>query len=120
MDNEATPAITKDLAPSGRLRAAINFGNPVLAQKDAATGEPRGVSAELARELGRRLGISVEFVPFDGAGKVVDAVKAEEATVAAVALHRPHSGGDETADGHDGTGGLCIPEPPLHGYFPGS
>jgi polar amino acid transport system substrate-binding protein len=86
MANEVTPAIAKELAPSGRLRAAINFGNPVLAQKDAATGEPRGVSAELARELGRRLGISVEFVPFDGAGKVVDAVKADIWDVAFLAI----------------------------------
>src|SRR6185369_2066331 len=45
-----------ELAPSGRLRAAINFGNPILAAKDPATGEPRGVSVDLARELGKRLG----------------------------------------------------------------
>jgi polar amino acid transport system substrate-binding protein len=86
MANEATPAIAKDLAPSGRLRAAINFGNPVLVQKDSATGEPRGVSPELARELSRRLGIPVEFVPFDGAGKVVDAVKAGAWDVAFLAI----------------------------------
>src|SRR5215510_10912739 len=63
----------KDLAPTGRLRAAINFGNPVLAQKDPATGEPRGVSGELARELAHRLGVAITFVPFETAGKVVDA-----------------------------------------------
>jgi polar amino acid transport system substrate-binding protein len=51
------PDAAKDLAPGGKLRAAINFGNPVLAQKDPATGEPRGVSVDLARELGRRLGV---------------------------------------------------------------
>jgi polar amino acid transport system substrate-binding protein len=28
------------LAPGGTLRAAINLGNPVLASRDAATGEP--------------------------------------------------------------------------------
>jgi polar amino acid transport system substrate-binding protein len=86
MANEATPAIAKDLAPSGRLRAAINFGNPVLVQKDRATGEARGVSPELARELGRRLGIPVDFIPFDGAGKVVDAVKADSWDVAFLAI----------------------------------
>lgn len=47
----AEPDTARVLAPSGTLRAAINFGNPVLAQRDA-TGEPRGVSVELARELG--------------------------------------------------------------------
>lgn len=86
MATEVTPAIAKDLAPSGRLRAAINFGNPVLAQKDPATGEPRGVSPELARELARRLGVPADFVPFDGAGKVVDAVKAGAWDVAFFAI----------------------------------
>ena len=43
----APPAVVADLAPSSRLRAAINFGNPVLASKDSATGEPRGVSVDL-------------------------------------------------------------------------
>src|SRR5262249_56718110 len=38
--------VVTELAPSGKLRAAINFGNSVLAQKDPATGEPRGVSSE--------------------------------------------------------------------------
>ena len=72
----AVPAdAVHDLAPSGRLRAAINFGNPVLAQKDPATGEPRGVSVALARELGRRLGVPVDLVPFTEAGQVFAALK---------------------------------------------
>jgi polar amino acid transport system substrate-binding protein len=67
-------AAVSDLAPTGKLRAAINFGNPVLAGRDATTGEARGISVDLARELARRLGVAVEFVPFDGAGKVVAAI----------------------------------------------
>ena len=43
----------KDLAPTGKLRAAINFGNGVLAQKDEPTGEPQGITPDLARELGQ-------------------------------------------------------------------
>jgi polar amino acid transport system substrate-binding protein len=62
------------LAPTGVLRAAINFGNPVLAQKDPASGEPRGVSVDLANELARRLGVSVRYVTFDAAGKVFAAI----------------------------------------------
>jgi polar amino acid transport system substrate-binding protein len=65
------------LAPRGRLRAAINYGNPVLAQQDPATGQPRGVSVDLARELGRRLDVPVELVTFDAAGKVVAALQAD-------------------------------------------
>jgi molybdate transport system substrate-binding protein len=70
------PEVVKEIAPTGKLRAAINFGNPVLAQKDAVTGEPRGVSAELSRDLARRLGVPIEFVRFESAGNVADAAKA--------------------------------------------
>ena len=65
--------VIKDLAPIGKLRAAINLGNSVLAQKDEATGQPKGITPDLARELGRRLGVPVELVVFDAAGKVFDA-----------------------------------------------
>lgn len=80
------PDVLRDLAPAGRLRAAINFGNPVLAQKDAATGDPKGASVDLARELGRRLHVPVEFVTFDAAGKVVEAIKAQAWDVAFLAI----------------------------------
>ena len=68
--NAASPEIVNELAPGGRLRAAINYGNPVLAQRDAATGALGGVTVDLARELGRRLKVAVDLVPFDTAGKV--------------------------------------------------
>ena len=76
MAQTVSPAIVKELAPTGKLRAAINFGNPVLAQKDAATGDARGVTGDLARELAKRLGVPVEFVAFDTAGKVSDSATA--------------------------------------------
>jgi len=66
--------VVKELSPTGRLRVAINLGNMVLAQKDA-TGEPTGITVDMARELGRRLGVPVELVRFDAAGKVFDALK---------------------------------------------
>ena len=75
-----------DLAPTGKLRAAINLGNSVLAQKDAATGEPKGITPDLARELGRRLGVPVELVTFDAAGKVFDAVKTGAWDIAFIAI----------------------------------
>lgn len=74
------------LAPGGTLRAAINFGNPVLAQKDPATGAPGGVSVALAKELGRRLGVPVTLVSFDEAGKVAAAVKQNAWDIAFLAI----------------------------------
>jgi polar amino acid transport system substrate-binding protein len=73
-NNADTKLAAAALAPTGKLRAAINFGNPVLAAKDAATGEARGVSVDLALELGRRLGVPVVLVSYDAAGKVVEAL----------------------------------------------
>jgi polar amino acid transport system substrate-binding protein len=73
---QAPMHIAVELAPTGQLRAAINFGNPVLAQKDPATGEARGVSVDLARELSWRLAVPLDIVPYDAAGKVTaDATK---------------------------------------------
>ena len=72
---DVSPHIVSELAPTGTLRVAINFGNSVLAQKDPTTGEPRGVSSALARELANRLGVPISFVTFDAAGKVTEAVK---------------------------------------------
>lgn len=66
--------LAQSLAPTGVIRAAINFGNLVLAQRDPATGEPRGVSADLANALARCVDLPVRFVTFDAAGKVFDAL----------------------------------------------
>lgn len=83
---KAPPAAVSDLAPNGKLRAAINLGNPVLALRDPAGGEPRGVSVDMARELARRLGVVLQLIPFDAAGKVVEAGKAGVWDIAFVAL----------------------------------
>ena len=77
MANDVSPQIVKDLAPSGTLRAALNFGNTVLVQRDPAGGEPRGITPALSRELAKRLGVPVKFVPFEQAGLVFDALKAD-------------------------------------------
>ena len=91
--NEGPMTNANILAPTGHLRAAINFGNPVLAQKDPQTGEPRGVSVELARELARRLGVPVDFVTYDGAGKVTDALQSGAWDVAFLAIDPVRSNG---------------------------
>ena len=61
--------LIRELAPTGRLRAAINFGNKVLVQR-AADGSAKGISPALASELGKRLGLHVDFVPHERAEAV--------------------------------------------------
>jgi polar amino acid transport system substrate-binding protein len=70
-----TTSLQTALAPTGKLRVGINYGNPVLAKRDAATGELSGVAVDLARELARRIGVPIELVGFESAGKMFDAVK---------------------------------------------
>lgn len=72
-------SILSAFTPTGRLRAAINLGNPILANKDPATGQPFGVSVDLTMEFGKRLGVPVELAVFDTAGKSVEAVAAARA-----------------------------------------
>lgn len=78
-------AAAAELAPTGTLRAAINFGNPILAARGPG-GEPTGVSVDLAREAARRLGLPIELVPFNAAGLVVEAVKSKQVDLAFVAI----------------------------------
>lgn len=78
-------ALLEAYAPAGRLRAAINLGNPILAHR-GATGRPGGVSVDLAEELARRLGVEIELVAFDAAGKSVDAVASGAADIGFFAI----------------------------------
>lgn len=77
-------AAVAELGAAGKLRAAINFGNPILASRNA--GGARGVSVDLAREAARRLGLPIELVLFNSAGDVVEAVKAAQVDLAFVAI----------------------------------
>lgn len=77
--------IVRAFAPAGRLRASINTGNPILAAPDAQAGA-KGVSVDLARGFAQRLGVQLELVVFDTAGKSVDAVAAEQADIGFFAI----------------------------------
>jgi polar amino acid transport system substrate-binding protein len=72
-------SILSALMPTGKLRAAINLGNPILARRDAASGDPVGVSVDLARELALRLGGELKLHVVDAALKSVEAVIADQA-----------------------------------------
>jgi polar amino acid transport system substrate-binding protein len=67
--------MNKDLAPSGKLKIGLNYSNFLLVIGDDANGEPKGIAPDLGRELAKRVGMPFEFVKFDAAGKLFDAVK---------------------------------------------
>jgi polar amino acid transport system substrate-binding protein len=65
----------QELAPAGKLRVGLNYGNFLLVLKDNPDGSPRGIAPDLGRELGKRLGVPVEFVKFAQAGQLADGVR---------------------------------------------
>ena len=70
--------LVKSLAPTGTLRASINLGNPILANR-GADGRPVGVSIDLAPGLAQRIGVPLELVVFETAAQSVEAVTQERA-----------------------------------------
>ena len=74
------------IAPTGRLRASINFGNPILARRDPANGEAVGVSVDLARRLADELGVGLVLLTFDAALKSVEALKGGQADIGIFAV----------------------------------
>ena len=85
MTPSAPENVRAEMAPGGVLRASVNYGNTVIAQRNPGGGAPLGVGAELARELARRLGARIEYVEFDTAGKIADAIKQGRVDVAFLA-----------------------------------
>jgi len=85
-------SVKHELAPTGKIRVGINYGNAVLARRDRATGELSGVAVDLARELGRRCELAVELVAFESAGKMTAAVKSGAWDVAFLAVEPGRAG----------------------------
>ncbi|ADB31422.1 extracellular solute-binding protein family 3 [Kribbella flavida DSM 17836] len=76
--------VAGELAPGGVLRAAINLGNPVLAQ--GTPEAPRGVTVDIATEVARRLGAEVEFLCFGAARESFAALVEGRAELAFLAV----------------------------------
>ena len=79
------PALLRELAPSETLRIGINLGNPVIAQRHPHGGDPAGVGPALGRELARRADLPLQFVTYETAGLMADAVRRGEWDVAFLA-----------------------------------
>ncbi|MSQ60066.1 MAG: transporter substrate-binding domain-containing protein [Betaproteobacteria bacterium] len=75
MTHADLPSSRAELAPNAKLRVGINYGNFLLVTNYVSGTEPRGVAPDLGRELARRLGVPIEFVVFDSAGKLAGAGK---------------------------------------------
>lgn len=80
------PFLSQAFAPLGELRVAINVGNPILARRHPETGEPEGVSIDLATQLAQRLGVPLRLVVFEAASKSVEAVAHGQADVGFFAI----------------------------------
>ncbi|RJG15211.1 ABC transporter substrate-binding protein [Massilia cavernae] len=78
--------LVREFASAGKLRASINLGNPILARQPAPSAKPAGVSVDLATEFARRLGVEIELVLFDAAGKAAEALKNRDVDIGFVAL----------------------------------
>ena len=70
---EATAPARAELTPTGKLRVGVNMSNFLLTRTDEKTGQPAGVAVDLGRELGRRLGVPVEIIPYPNPGALADA-----------------------------------------------
>jgi polar amino acid transport system substrate-binding protein len=84
-----------DIAPTGTLRAVYLGSNPAQAVQDPASGTIRGASADLARELGRRVGVSVDLKPAANPKAVLDAVSGGMADIGFVAYEPTRTGSVE-------------------------
>lgn len=85
-------SIARAFAPGGVLRIGLNFGNPVVVQKDPAGGEPRGVGPELGRELARRLAMPASYVAYETAAALAEAAKRDEWDLAFLARDPARAG----------------------------
>ncbi len=87
---DGTVGIASDLARGGVLRAAINLGNPVLAQGTCAA--PRGVTIDIAREIAARLGVGAEFVCFTAARDSLAALMTGQADICFLGIEPARAG----------------------------
>lgn len=67
--------IADQLAPTGVLRAGVNMSNFLLVTGRTESGDPDGVSPDMARALAERLGVPVKMVPFPTPGELADAAE---------------------------------------------
>ncbi|MBM3358222.1 MAG: transporter substrate-binding domain-containing protein [Betaproteobacteria bacterium] len=70
-----TPEARQALAPTGKLRVALQLANPLNVIRDSASGEMKGVAFDLGNELARRPGVPFEPVLYPSVGALLDGGK---------------------------------------------
>lgn len=71
--SDVPDAARAELTGTGRLRAALNLGNPILVTTEPGSAELVGPAPDIARELAERLEVTVQFVPYPSAAAAADA-----------------------------------------------
>lgn len=64
--------VIAELTPTGVLRAGINMSNFLLVTGKTPSGDPDGVSPDMARAVAERLGVAVKLIPFKSPGELGD------------------------------------------------
>ena len=77
---------TAAVAPTGQLRVAVNVGNPVLAVKDAGTGEIRGVTVDLGGALAAKLRVPVAFIEYPNVARIAEGARTGAWDIAFLAI----------------------------------
>jgi polar amino acid transport system substrate-binding protein len=88
---QISSAARSELAASGKLRVGINFGNALFTSKDSS-GAAGGINVDLARELARRIGVPIEIVGYEAAGRQAEGAKTQAWDVAFLATDPAREG----------------------------
>ena len=78
--------LIRSFAPTGRLRATINIGNPILASRNPQSGAVSGVSVDLAQGWADQLGVPLELIVVETAAASVDRVARDESDIGFFAI----------------------------------
>jgi polar amino acid transport system substrate-binding protein len=81
-----------EIAPAGTLRAVYLGSNPAQAVREPVSGEVRGASADLARELAKRAHIPLDLKAVASPPEVIEAVRAGAADIGFVAYEATRVG----------------------------
>mmetsp|Transcript_640 Transcript_640/g.2008 ORF Transcript_640/g.2008 Transcript_640/m.2008 type:complete len:263 (+) Transcript_640:71-859(+) len=76
--------VAKEMAPTGKLRVALNMRNELLVSGKSSSGEPEGLAPAMGAAFAAKLGVPVEFVPYENAAKIAEDGAADKWDVAMI------------------------------------